>query len=331
MDRRPATSVTPAAALAALEPQPNPRALLPRPPTTRRPRRYLGLAAPGDRARWSPTGAPALDVPGRVALAARALGQRRARGAHRRRQAADPGPHPRGRAAGLGRDPALGAGLRRLGDRRPRLQGGERRLVADPARLDTVEAWTTDPNMWVRRAALVATLPWTKLSATRHPSERAARERILGWAAAYVADRDWFIQKAVGWWLRSLSVARPRPGPRVPRRAGHASLQAFARREAERTPLTGASDLGVDQPDADAAHRRADPVEHPELQADPPHVGIDRMGRDAEDVARSTRCSCRAPPTPAPRSPVPTAPAAGRASAAAARRSAGAPSWQTQR
>ena len=87
-------------------------------------------------------------------------------------------------------------------------KAGERRLVFGPERLDVVETWTHDGSMWVRRAALVATLPWTK---QRHPSvaERAARERILGWAADYVADREWFIQKSVAWWLRSLSLHEP--------------------------------------------------------------------------------------------------------------------------
>lgn len=84
----------------------------------------------------------------------------------------------------------------------------ERRLTAAPERLDTVEGWTRDPVTWVRRAALVATLPWSKLN---HPSraERAARERILGWAGEMGADRDRFIQKAAGGWLRSLSVHDP--------------------------------------------------------------------------------------------------------------------------
>ena len=111
-------------------------------------------------------------------------------------------------------------------------KAGERRLVADPSRLDLVEGWTRDPNMWVRRAALVATLPWSRLT---HPSadERAARERILGWAAALVPDRDWFIQKAVAWWLRSLSIhdpARVRAFVDGPGR----DLKPFARREALR-------------------------------------------------------------------------------------------------
>ncbi|MEY8838065.1 DNA alkylation repair protein, partial [Cribrihabitans sp. XS_ASV171] len=38
----------------------------------------------------------------------------------------------------------------------------QKRLVAEPARLDEVEGWTGSDHMWTRRAALVATLPWTK-------------------------------------------------------------------------------------------------------------------------------------------------------------------------
>lgn len=81
---------------------------------------------------------------------------------------------------------------------------GQRRLTADPARVDDVEGWTTSEHMWTRRAALVITLPWTKQN---HPTEQdlAIRERVLDWAAGYCDDKDWFIQKAVAWWLRDLS------------------------------------------------------------------------------------------------------------------------------
>ncbi len=39
---------------------------------------------------------------------------------------------------------------------------GSRCLLADPGRLDAVEAWIENPHLWTRRAALVFTLPWTK-------------------------------------------------------------------------------------------------------------------------------------------------------------------------
>lgn len=85
---------------------------------------------------------------------------------------------------------------------------GHRRLKADPTRIDQIEGWTTSDHMWTKRAALVITLPFTR---DRNPSEfeMHARERILGWAATYVGDKEWFIQKAVAWWLRDLSKRDP--------------------------------------------------------------------------------------------------------------------------
>ncbi|WP_417587513.1 DNA alkylation repair protein [Pararhodobacter oceanensis] len=109
---------------------------------------------------------------------------------------------------------------------------GGRRLVADPARLDTVEGWTTHPNMWARRAALVMTLPWARLNHPK-PHETEARLRILGWAEGYAEDHDWFIQKSIGWWLRELS----KHAPELTRDwiAEHgARLKPFAAREALR-------------------------------------------------------------------------------------------------
>ena len=105
-----------------------------------------------------------------------------------------------------------------------------KRLVAQPARLDSVEEWTTSAHMWSRRAALVATLPWAKLPNPKAADE-ATRDRILGWAAGYVADRDWFIQKSVGWWLRDLSKHAP-DRTRAFLDGPGATLKAFARKEA---------------------------------------------------------------------------------------------------
>lgn len=84
----------------------------------------------------------------------------------------------------------------------------QKRLIADPSRLDEVETWTTSENLWTRRAALVATLPWTKQNNPK-PAELEARERILGWAAQYVTDRKQANQKVIAWWLRDLSKHDP--------------------------------------------------------------------------------------------------------------------------
>ncbi len=85
-----------------------------------------------------------------------------------------------------------------------------RRLPADLSRLDVVENWVSDTNVFVRRAALIATLPWAKMN---HPSDAdlITRERVLGWIATYTVDKGPSLQRAVALWLRSLSKhAKPR-------------------------------------------------------------------------------------------------------------------------
>jgi 3-methyladenine DNA glycosylase AlkD len=109
---------------------------------------------------------------------------------------------------------------------------GQKRLVADPARLDAVEAWVASPHMWTRRAALVMTLPWTKQNFPKM-EELAARDRVLGWCATLADDPDWFIQKAVAWWVRDLSK-HDVPRARAFLQRHGARLKPFARKEAAR-------------------------------------------------------------------------------------------------
>ena len=109
---------------------------------------------------------------------------------------------------------------------------GQRRLSADPSRIEDIETWTTSEHMWTKRAALVMTLPYTK---NRNPSahELETRERILGWAAGYVADKQWFIQKAVAWWLRDLSKRDPERVDAFLNEHGE-GMKNFARKEASK-------------------------------------------------------------------------------------------------
>ena len=109
-------------------------------------------------------------------------------------------------------------------------KAAEKRITADPSRLDDVEGWTQSENMWVRRAALVATLPFAKLNHPK-PAEIAARDRILEWAAAYTQDREWFIQKAVAWWVRDLSKHDAPRAAQFLAEHGHL-MKTFARKEA---------------------------------------------------------------------------------------------------
>lgn len=105
-----------------------------------------------------------------------------------------------------------------------------KRLQADPSRLNVVADWTASDHMWTRRAALVATLPWAKLNNLK-AEDQEAREQVLCWAASYVPDRDWFIQKAVAWWLRDLSK-HDADRTRVFLAEHGESMKAFTRKEA---------------------------------------------------------------------------------------------------
>ena len=109
-------------------------------------------------------------------------------------------------------------------------KAAEKRIMADPTRLNEVESWTRSANMWTRRAALVATLPFAKLNHPK-PHEIEARDRILDWAAVYTQDRDWFIQKAVAWWLRDLSKHDAPRAAQFLAEHGHL-MKTFARSEA---------------------------------------------------------------------------------------------------
>lgn len=109
---------------------------------------------------------------------------------------------------------------------------GQKRLVADPSRLETVEAWITSPHMWTRRAALVMTLPWTKQNFPK-PQDLAIRARVLGWCEALAEDRDWFIQKAIAWWVRDLSKHDAAAAQSFLTQHGP-RLAPFARKEAAR-------------------------------------------------------------------------------------------------
>jgi 3-methyladenine DNA glycosylase AlkD len=98
-------------------------------------------------------------------------------------------------------------------------------LIEDARRLDAVEAWIENPHLWTRRAALVFTLPWAK--GERDP------ERMLGWAGRLADDREWFIQKAIGWWLRELSKRDPERVRRFLEEYGR-KLTGVAKREAKK-------------------------------------------------------------------------------------------------
>lgn len=104
--------------------------------------------------------------------------------------------------------------------------GARQSLKADRNRLDLIESeWLPHPNFWVRRVSLVYTLFLAK--------KGADPERPLRWAAGMVDDREWFIQKAIGWWLRELSKHNPQRVVLFLETYG-SRMKAFARKEASK-------------------------------------------------------------------------------------------------
>lgn len=123
---------------------------------------------------------------------------------------------------------------------------GQKRLLEDPTRIDRIEPWTQSDHMWTRRAALVITLSWTKQNHPK-PIDQDIRDRVLGWAAGYVPDREWFIQKAIAWWIRDLSK-HDLPRAAAFLRAHGDAMKPFARKEAAK--YVPDADLTPDVPDA---------------------------------------------------------------------------------
>ncbi len=84
----------------------------------------------------------------------------------------------------------------------------QRRLAADPARLDVLDDWTTAANVWTRRSVFAATAGFARLA---HPSDAdlATQERILAHAAAMSGDTRPVIRQAIDGWLRDLAKHDP--------------------------------------------------------------------------------------------------------------------------
>jgi 3-methyladenine DNA glycosylase AlkD len=71
----------------------------------------------------------------------------------------------------------------------------------DPAVGSRLDRWSVDPDFWMRRAALLALLP-----SVRRGAEVG---RFLRYADAMLAEREFFVRKAIGWVLRELGKRQP--------------------------------------------------------------------------------------------------------------------------
>ena len=74
--------------------------------------------------------------------------------------------------------------------------------LRDPSSWERIDAWATDGDFWVRRSAVLALLPGTRAGQPDLP-------RFTRYTAPMLAEKEFFIRKAVGWVLREISRGEP--------------------------------------------------------------------------------------------------------------------------
>jgi 3-methyladenine DNA glycosylase AlkD len=65
-----------------------------------------------------------------------------------------------------------------------------------------IDAWATDEDFWVRRSALLTLLPGIRRGGLDH-------ERFERYATPMLAEKEFFISKAIGWVLRETAKKDP--------------------------------------------------------------------------------------------------------------------------
>jgi 3-methyladenine DNA glycosylase AlkD len=75
--------------------------------------------------------------------------------------------------------------------------------LRDPSSWPRIDAWASDEDFWVRRSALLALLPGIRAG-------RPDLDRFERYAALMLAEKEFFIRKAIGWVLREISKRDPR-------------------------------------------------------------------------------------------------------------------------
>jgi 3-methyladenine DNA glycosylase AlkD len=74
--------------------------------------------------------------------------------------------------------------------------------LRDPSAWERIDAWATDEDFWVRRSALLALLPGIRAG-------RPDLQRFTRYADPMLAEKEFFIRKAIGWVLRETSRREP--------------------------------------------------------------------------------------------------------------------------
>jgi 3-methyladenine DNA glycosylase AlkD len=74
--------------------------------------------------------------------------------------------------------------------------------LRDPRSWPVIDGWAADADFWVRRSALLALLPGVRAGRPDLP-------RFTRYAQPMLAEREFFIRKAIGWVLREISKHDP--------------------------------------------------------------------------------------------------------------------------
>lgn len=74
-------------------------------------------------------------------------------------------------------------------------------LQANPKRITELKRWPSSKNPWKRRAALISLIKWTK-----DYKVTVSKTDAMEIVNKLINDKDYYVQKAVGWVLRELSV-----------------------------------------------------------------------------------------------------------------------------
>ena len=75
-------------------------------------------------------------------------------------------------------------------------------VCTDPAAARTLDRWVTDRDFWLRRAALLALIRGIRAG-------EPDLARIERFSDALLAEKEFFIRKAIGWLLRELAKKDP--------------------------------------------------------------------------------------------------------------------------
>lgn len=73
-------------------------------------------------------------------------------------------------------------------------------LRADPAGWDVVDGWIDDPDLWIRRSAIICQV------GAKHATDP---QRLFRFCSARLHEPDFFIRKAIGWALRDFARTDP--------------------------------------------------------------------------------------------------------------------------